>query len=88
MTVRKTGNHYAVYSKKGKKLTKKPLSKKGAKKRLQQIEYFKHKGMQMKLDKAIKRDRKRTKRNEMQVDSKSVFVIENIQKERAKGDLT
>ncbi len=38
----------------------------------------------MKLDKAMKRDRKRTKRSEMQVDSRSVFVIENIQKERAR----
>jgi hypothetical protein len=38
----------------------------------------------MKLDKAMKRDRKRNKRNEMQVDSKSVFVIQNTQKERAK----
>ncbi len=44
MTVRKTGNGYAVYSKKGKKLTKKPLSKMGAKKRLRELEYFKHKG--------------------------------------------
>jgi hypothetical protein len=44
MTVRKTGNTYAVYSKKGKKLTKKPMSKAEAKKRLRQIEYFKHKG--------------------------------------------
>jgi len=31
-----------VYSKKGKKLSK-PMSKKKAKKRLKQIEYFKHK---------------------------------------------
>lgn len=38
----------------------------------------------MKIDKAVKRDRKRTKRNEMQTDSRSVFTIENIKKERAK----
>ena len=30
----------------------------------------------MKLEKAVKRDRKRSKRNKMQVDGKSVFVIQ------------
>ena len=38
----------------------------------------------MNINKAIKRDRLRTKRNEMQTDSKSVFTIQNTQKERAK----
>ncbi len=38
----------------------------------------------MRLDKAIKRDRKRSKQTEMQTDSKSVFTIVNIQKDRAK----
>jgi hypothetical protein len=32
----------------------------------------------MKLEKATKRDRKRNKRNKMQVDGKSVFVIQTV----------
>lgn len=40
--IRKVKSKYIVYSKKGKRLSK-PLSKKAAKKRLKQIEYFKHK---------------------------------------------
>jgi hypothetical protein len=32
----------------------------------------------MKLEKATKRDRKRNKRNKMQVDGKSVFVIQGV----------
>ena len=42
-TIRKTGSQYTVYSKKGKRMGTYP-SKKQAKKRLQQIEYFKHVG--------------------------------------------
>ena len=43
MTIKKTGSGYEVVSEKtGKALSKKTLSKKQAKKRLQQIEYFKH----------------------------------------------
>ncbi len=37
------GGKFVVKSKKGKNLSK-PLSKKGAAKRLRQVEYFKHKG--------------------------------------------
>lgn len=41
--IRKTkSGKYIVKSEKGKRLSK-PMSKKAAKKRLQQIEYFKHK---------------------------------------------
>jgi len=40
-TIRKDGSQYTVYSKKGKRMGTYP-SKKQAKKRLQQIEYFKH----------------------------------------------
>lgn len=39
----KKGNKYVVKSEKGKNLSK-PMSKAKAKKRLQQVEYFKHKG--------------------------------------------
>jgi hypothetical protein len=39
---RKVKNKYIVHSKKGKRLSK-PMSKKAAKKRLRQIEYFKSK---------------------------------------------
>jgi len=42
-SIRKTGSQYTVYSKKGKRMGTYP-SKKQAKKRLQQIEYFKHVG--------------------------------------------
>ena len=41
--IRKVGSKYVVKSSKGKRLSK-PMSKKAAKKRLRQIEYFKHKG--------------------------------------------
>lgn len=41
MTVRKVGGKYVVYSKKGKRLSK-PTTKAKAKKRLREIEYFKH----------------------------------------------
>ncbi len=41
--VKKFGKLYKVMSKDGKKSLSKPTSKKKAKKRLQQIEYFKHK---------------------------------------------
>jgi len=41
--IKKTDGKYKVVSKSGKNLSK-PMSKKKAKKRLQQIEYFKHKG--------------------------------------------
>lgn len=41
--IRKTSKGYVVYSKKGKKLSKAYKSKEGAKKRLRQIEFFKHK---------------------------------------------
>lgn len=37
------GGKYKVYSEKGKALSR-PLSHKGAKRRLAQIEYFKHRG--------------------------------------------
>ena len=39
--IRKHGNKFVVHSESGKRLSK-PLSKKGAKKRLAQVEYFKH----------------------------------------------
>jgi len=39
----KSGKGYQVKSEKGKNLSKKGLSKKQAVKRLQQVEYFKHK---------------------------------------------
>ena len=42
--IRKTGSGYKVVSHTGKLLSKKTLSKAAAKKRLAQIEYFKHKG--------------------------------------------
>jgi hypothetical protein len=38
----------------------------------------------MNINKATKRDRKRSKKNDMQTDSKSVFTIMNVQKDRAK----
>lgn len=40
--IKKTKSGYQVKSEKGKNLSKKNLSKKAAKKRLQQVEYFKH----------------------------------------------
>ena len=40
----KTGSGYQVKSEGGKNLSKKTLTKAQAKKRLQQVEYFKHKG--------------------------------------------
>ncbi len=40
----KTPKGFEVKSEKGKPLSKKTLSKKQAVKRLQQVEYFKHKG--------------------------------------------
>jgi len=40
--IRKSGGKFIVVSKKGKKLSK-PTTKAKAKKRLKQIEYFKHK---------------------------------------------
>jgi len=40
----KSGEGYQVKSEYGKNLSRKGLSKKAAKKRLQQVEYFKHKG--------------------------------------------
>lgn len=40
--IKKTASGYQVTSKKGKSLSKPNLSSKAAKKRLQQIEYFKH----------------------------------------------
>jgi hypothetical protein len=43
MIVSAGNGKYLVVSKTGKRLSK-PMSKKKAKKRLQQIEYFKHKG--------------------------------------------
>jgi hypothetical protein len=44
MTIKKTKSGYEVVSEKtGKPLSKKDLSKKGAEKRLAQIEYFKNK---------------------------------------------
>ena len=42
--IRKTGSGYQVKSSKGKNLSKPNLSKKQAKKRLRQVEYFKHLG--------------------------------------------
>ena len=44
MIVKSTGGGYAVKSHKGKNLSKPGLSLAGAKKRLAQVEYFKHKG--------------------------------------------
>jgi len=41
--VRKTGSGWAVFSKEGKKLSKEYKTKKEAKERLREIEYFKHK---------------------------------------------
>lgn len=41
--IKKTKSGYEVTSEKGKPLSKKNLSKGQAKKRLQQVEYFKHK---------------------------------------------
>jgi hypothetical protein len=38
----------------------------------------------MKLEKASKRDNKRNKRNKMQVDGKSVFVIQSVLIKRGK----
>lgn len=40
--IRKEGEYYVIYSKEGKKLSKKYKIKKEAEKRLKQIEYFKH----------------------------------------------
>jgi ribosomal protein S4E len=40
--ITKTGKGYKVVSEKGKNLSSPDLSKEAAKKRLQQIEYFKH----------------------------------------------
>jgi hypothetical protein len=42
--IKKTKSGYVVKSEKGKTMSKKNLSKKVAKKRLQQIEYFKKQG--------------------------------------------
>ena len=42
--IKKRGNGYQVTSESGRPLSKPGLSKKAAKKRLQQVEYFKHKG--------------------------------------------
>lgn len=42
--IKKTKSGYQVTSKSGKPLSKKSLTKKQAKKRIQQVEYFKHKG--------------------------------------------
>ena len=42
--IKKTGSGYKVTSEKGKNLSKPNLTKKQAVKRLQQVEYFKHKG--------------------------------------------
>jgi len=42
--IKKVGSKYEVVSEKSDKRLSKPTSKKKAKKRLQQIEYFKHKG--------------------------------------------
>lgn len=41
--IKKTGKGYKVTSEEGKNLSKPNLTKKQAEKRLQQIEYFKHK---------------------------------------------
>lgn len=43
MTIKKSGKGYKVMSESGKNLSKGGLSKKAAKKRLQQVEYFKRK---------------------------------------------
>lgn len=43
MTIKKTSKGYQVKSESGKNLSKPNLSKKAAKKRLAQVEYFKHK---------------------------------------------
>jgi len=40
--LKKLGNKYLPVSESGKKFLKKPVSKKKAKKRLRQVEYFKH----------------------------------------------
>jgi hypothetical protein len=42
--IKKTKSGYEVLSKSGKKMSKKNLTKKDAKKRILEIEYFKHKG--------------------------------------------
>jgi hypothetical protein len=42
--IKQVGGKYVVYDHKGKKRLSKPMSKAAAHKRLQQIEYFKHKG--------------------------------------------
>lgn len=42
--IRKQEGGYVIYSEKGKKLSRKYKSRKAAERRLQQIEYFKHKG--------------------------------------------
>jgi len=42
--IRKTSKGYQVKSEKGKNLSKDNLTKEQAKKRLKQVEYFKHKG--------------------------------------------
>jgi hypothetical protein len=42
--IKKTSKGYQVKSEKGKNLSKPNLTKEEAKKRLQQVEYFKHKG--------------------------------------------
>lgn len=44
MVLKKTSSGYQVKSKSGKSLSKPNLSKKQAEKRIQQVEYFKHKG--------------------------------------------
>lgn len=44
MTIVKTGKGFQVKSESGKNLSKPGLSKTAAKKRLQQVEYFNHKG--------------------------------------------
>ena len=43
MTIKKTSSGYVVKSSKGKNLSKKNLTKGQAKKRLAEVEYFKHK---------------------------------------------
>ncbi len=42
--IKKSGRGYQVKSESGKNLSKPGLSKQQAKKRLQQVEFFKHKG--------------------------------------------
>lgn len=49
MTIRKVGGKYEVVSKKGKNLSK-PMSRSAAKKRLRQVEYFKHKKGSTRID--------------------------------------